>query len=366
MNEEKDKKDKKNVLGKSVSFGGVKLREKAVFIKNLAIMLNSGLSITDSLDVLLSQTTGKLQKIIESIGRSVASGNSLSSSFSKFPKIFSSFFINTVKAGEASGNLENNLNNLADHLTKERELISKIRGAMLYPLIVLILSFVLGITLAFLVLPKITPIFVGLKIDLPASTRFLIWFSELIENHGVILLSVFVILLVFLSWFLKQRIVRPITHFLLLHLPIIGKISRKKNLVQFTSTLGTLLKSGLSIDEVLKVSKKTVRNYYYQKSIEKIRSSINQGRKLSDSLEEFSNIYPKMVISMIRVGEKSGKLEEESFNLAKIYKSEVEAAADNLTTVIEPILLIVIGVVVGGLALSIITPIYKITGNVYR
>jgi len=363
------KKNKNSILSSNVSFsflGRISLRDKTMLASNLAIMLKSGLAITESLDILVDQSTGKFRRIIQSISQSVMAGNSLSSSFAKFPKIFSAFFINAIQAGESSGNLENNLSNVAKQLTKEKELIDKIKGAMFYPLIILILAFVIGIALAFFVLPKITPIFTALKVDLPITTRFLIWFSDLIQNYGFIMIAILVGFIIFAIWLTRQKFFKPVSHFLFLRLPIISKLSRYKNISQFCRTLGTLLRSGLSLDEALQITEKTVSNYYYKKSIAEIGGRISQGGTLSENLAEYSKYFPRLAISMIRVGEKSGSLEEEFFNLANIYETEVDNTAKTLSTAVEPILLIIIGVIVGGLALSIITPIYKITGSVYR
>src|SRR3989339_36706 len=342
------------------------LKDKAIFFRNLAIMLKSGLTITEALDILTDEASGRLKKTLNTILASVASGNSLASSYERFPRLFSPFLTNVVRAGESSGNLENNLENIAERLTREQELSAKIRGAMLYPVIVLTLSFVLGLGLAFFILPKITPIFKGLKVDLPASTRFLIWFSGLVEKHGFVLLAARAAVIVFSVWLCSRKFFKPILHFFFLHIPVVDRISRHKNMSQFSHTLGTLLKSGLPVTEALAITGDTMENYYYKKSVAGIRREISRGTSISESLAKFPEYYPKMAISMIRVGEKSGRLEDELFNLAKIYGEEVENAGKNLANAVEPVLLIIIGAVVGGLALSIITPIYKITGNVYR
>jgi len=329
-------------------------------------MLKSGLTITEAFDTLSDQASGRFKKVTRSLMESVAVGNSLASSYARFPKLFSPFLISIIKAGESSGTLEGNLENIAERLTREQELSEKIKSAMLYPIIVLVLSFILGLGLAFFILPKITPIFKGLKIDLPASTRFLIWFSALIEKHGLVLLAALAGAVIFLTWLCRQKFSKPVLHFLFLRLPIISRLSRHKNVAQFSHTLGMLLKSGLNIDEALAITGETLSNYYYKKSLIKIRQEVGQGGTISASLDAFPAYYPKMATSLIRVGEKSGRLEEELFNLSRIYGAEVESASRNLTSAVEPLMLIMIGVVVGGLALSIITPIYKITGNVYR
>ena len=159
---------------------------------------------------------------------------------------------------------------------------------------------------------------------------------------------------------------RPITHFILLHLPIIGRISRLKNLAIFNRTFGMLLRSGLGADQAIAITAQTVENYYFKKSLKRISARIGQGANISDLLRQERVFFPKLTISLVRVGERSGKLEEELLNLAEIYEADVDSATKSLSVMIEPILLVFIGIIVGGLALSIITPIYKITGNIYR
>lgn len=360
------KEQKKSLFDTSIDFAGISLTDKAVFAKHLSVMLKAGLTIAESLDIVESQAKGKFKKIVGSILRSVEAGNSLSSAFAKYPKVFSSLFINTTLAGEASGTLEKNLDNVAEQLKKEKELVSKIKGAMIYPVVVMAGTAVLGLAMAFLVLPKIIPLFEGMKIDLPATTRALIWISHVVEKDG---LAIFIGLTAFITafaWAVRQKFAKPVTHLWFLYMPIIKTISRNANIANFCRTLGTLLKSGLNIDEALDITKDTVENYYYKQSLQKMSVRVRQGTKLSDNLANYEKYFPRLVTSMIRVGERSGNLEETLFYLADFYDSEVDIATKSLSTAIEPILLIVIGLVVGGLAISIITPIYKITGNVQR
>lgn len=357
---------KKSILEADISFGGVTLTDKAVLAKHLAVMLKSGLTIAEALDIVASQAKGKFKKILLSILKSVESGNSLSSSLAKFPQVFSSLFVNTTLAGEASGNLEKNLDNVAEQLKKEKELVSKIKGAMIYPVVVMAGAAVLGLVMAFLVLPKIIPLFEGLKMDLPFTTRALIWVSHVIEDHGQAIFFGLVALVALFYWLVKQPFSRPATHLFFLKFPIIKTITKNSNLANFCRTLGTLLKSGLNIDEALEITKDTVSNHYYKKSLARISVRVKQGTKLSDNLAEYEHLFPRLVTSMIKVGEKSGNLEETLFYLAEFYDSEVDIATKSLSTAIEPILLIVIGLAVGGLAISIITPIYKITGNIQK
>jgi type II secretory pathway component PulF len=366
MLDDNQEQKKKGLLESEIVVGRINLMQKAMLAKHLAVMLKSGLNIAEALDISMNQATGKFKKILSSILKSVESGNTLSGSFAKYPRVFSSLYINTTLAGESSGNLEQNLDNIAEHLKKDYELINKIKAAMLYPIIVLIGAFVLGLAMAFLVVPKIVPLFEGLKMDLPVTTRIMIDFSHFIQKNGMVLIIGIILFFIFIGWFVRQNFSKPLTHFFLLNFPIIKNITRNTNLASFCRTLATLLKSGLHIDESLDITKDTVSNYYFKKALGKVNQRVSQGTKLSDNLEEYNNLFPKLTISMVRVGEKTGNLEETLFQLADFYETEVDLATKSLSTAIEPILLIFIGLFVGGLAYSIIGPIYKITGSVSK
>jgi type IV pilus assembly protein PilC len=352
------------LLNLEINIGGINLQKKAIFAKNLSVLIKAGLTITESLYIVRQQTTGKMGKVIDSIILSVESGNSLSEALSRHPKVFSSLFIKTTMAGETSGTLDTNLENVANKMKKDQEFVAKLKGAMIYPSIVLAGALALSMAISFLVLPKITPLFSGLGVDLPLATRFLINFSNFIQVHKTILLvSIFSLIFLF-SWTVKQKFAKPYVDYVLLKIPLIKDIIKNANLSTFSRTLGMLLKSGLNIDEALNISKDTVGNYYYRRALEQVSAQVSQGAKLSDNLLKHQNLFPKMVSSMVMVGESSGNLQDSLLYLSDIYEEEVELATKSLTTAIEPMLLIFIGVMVGGLAISIIMPIYEITGKV--
>jgi len=361
-----EKKAKKSLLEKDVSIGGVSIDQKVVLVKNLSIMLKAGLTITEALKINLDQASGKLKKVLRGVLKSVMSGHSLSESLNRYPRIFTGLLSNIVQAGEISGTLEENLKNIAQQLERDKELRAKIKGAMFYPIVVLVAAFLLGIAVTFLVLPKITPLFEGLKMDLPITTRVLIFISHAIKDNGVLIFLGLAGFIILTLWLVKRKFSRPITHYLLLKIPLLGNITKKTNITRLCGILGILLKSGLNINEALEVVQKTLNNYYYQDSINDIVKSVTRGGGIANNLAKYPNLYPKIMVRMIQVGEKSGKLEEVLFYLADYYNTEVENSTKSLSNSIEPVLLIIIGLGVGFLALSIITPIYEITGNVRR
>jgi len=357
---------KKEFLKMDLSIGGTGLTDKALLAKHLSVMQQAGLTITESLAIVEDSARGRMKHILAAVKKSVESGNSLSDSLKRFPKVFSGIFVSAVYAGETSGTLSENLKTLADQLAKEKELNAKIKGAMLYPIFILAASLVLGLTMSFLVLPKIIPLFEGLKTTLPPTTRALIAFSHFVGNHGTALFFGIVFGVIFLLWLIKQKFSHPVTHWILLNAPIIKKIVRNTNLARFSRTLGTLLKSGLNIDEALGITRTTVGNYYFQNVIEEAGERVRKGTTLAENLAEHEKLFPRMTTRMIRVGEESGNLEDTLAYLAEFYEAEVDNSTKSLSTAIEPILLLGIGLVVGFLALSIITPIYNITGNIQQ
>lgn len=361
-----ESKEKKGILDASISIKGVSITQKLIFARYLSILLRSGLTITEALNIIHDQATGKFKKIVKEILTTVQSGNLLSSALKKYPKVFSNLFISAVYAGESSGTLENNLNNIAEQLETEKELRAKIKSAMVYPVIVLVATSFLGMAMAFLVLPKITPLFEGMDMKLPATTRLLIWISNLVQMHGTLIFIGLLGFVIFFLWIIKQSFFKPISHFVILHIPIIKNVSKNNNLANFSKTLGTLLKSGLTIDQAMEIVKNTTSNYYYRRCLGKMSKRIGQGSKLSENLLLYEKYFPKLVISMIGVGERSGNLEESLFYLAEFYAIEVDNATKSLSTAIEPILLIGIGLAVGGMAMAIVTPIYQITGGMQK
>ncbi len=355
---------KKSALNIEISFGKVNMTQKAVFAKHLSVMLKAGLTIEESLRVISTSSKGKLKKVVKKVLKSVQAGQPLAESFARFPKIFDEFFVSATYAGESSGTLEENFERLANQMEKEAELAQKIKGAMIYPTFILIATFLLGMAMTFLVLPKIIPLFEGLRVDLPFTTRALIAFSHFVEAHSSILFFGVTGAVIFLIWLFRRNFMKPFNSFLILKTPIIKSISKNSNLARFCRSMATMLKSGLNIDESIEIASKTMSNFYYKRSLKKISKRISSGTKISENLKLYSHLYPEMVISMIRVGEESGRLEETLYYLADFYDLEVDTATKSLTTAIEPMLLIVIGLAVGFLAMSIITPIYSITGEI--
>ncbi|TAL50704.1 type II secretion system F family protein [Patescibacteria group bacterium] len=325
--------------------------------------LGAGLAIDESIDVLRRQTKGSLGRILEHISQTVKHGDTLASGLAAFPHVFSPLFIHLVAAGEASGNLQGNLLHVVGQLEKEYELNSKIRGALMYPaIIVLAAGFIAGGIFIF-VLPNVIEMFKSLDVELPLATRVLIAVATFISEHGVLTLVLLfamgfgVLIIRRLSFF------DSILHGALLIIPIIGGIAKKVNLARFTRSLGTMVQSGITIDEAVDITKNTLDNVHYKRIFDELKEAIKLGNELSSVLERHPRLIPVMATHVIYVGEQAGSLGDMLLYLANFYEQEVSDVTKNLSELLEPFLLIFIGVLVGGLALAVMTPIYEVIGS---
>lgn len=360
------KEEKAKLLNKDLSFGRVRLKDKVSLTKNLSLMLKSGVPLLEALEVLDATTTGAIRRPVNTMLRTVKSGQPLSEGLRRFPKAFSGYFVGAVFAGETSGTLSENLDTLAGELYKEKELTAKIRNSLFYPLLVFFAAIGLGILITVFILPKVVPMFMGLRMKLPLPTRMLIGLANLIKDHGQLILLLSLGLIVLIVWLWRLPKLKPLTHGLLLSAPLFKRLTVNLNLARICRVMGTMLKSGLPIVEALNIAQETAGNWHFKEALKNIKRGVDKGERLSDCLKRHRHLFPEMAIRMIAIGEQSGRLEETFFYLADDYEAEVDAAAKNLATAVEPALLLFIGLTVGFLAIAIITPIYNITGNISR
>ncbi|TSC55452.1 MAG: type IV pilus assembly protein PilC [Parcubacteria group bacterium Gr01-1014_18] len=344
--------------------GGVSLIEKVMFTKHLAVLVRSQIALDESIFILKEQASGwKMKSILEFALDSVLNGQTLSRSLEHFPKVFGPLFVNVLRAGERSGTLEQSLESLSIQMTKAYELRQKIKSALFYPALVLSLTFILGLFLATFVLPKITTLFSSFRVELPWATRALIAFSSFFQHYGILVFLGVVVGIALWLWILQFRAVRYPVHRLMLKSPLFGKLISDFNLGIFSRTLGTLIKSGVPIVESLQYTSETFNNLIYRSSLAAIAEEVSKGNSVASSLEKYHHLFPPIVYRMVAVGEETGRLEEVLFYLAEFFETEVDTTTKNLSTVIEPLLLLVIGAAVAVVALSIIMPIYQITGS---
>lgn len=344
-------------------FGKVKMIEKVMFAKHLAVMIKAGMAIDTALETLKNNASPVLAKRLESVLDDVKRGGRLSDALRKYPKDFDLLFVNMVAVGEQGGTLAKNLNLLASQQRKSYELRSKIKSAAVYPSLIIIAIIGLIVVISVFVLPKILNFFKTLKIDLPATTQLFIAISDFMMNYWMWIVGVIIFIFIAIRTMAKIRATRLILHLIMLRLPIMGKVSKHLNLALFARTLGSLLDSGITIDRALQIVAQTLTNDAYKRETTSVYHKILKGGSLADAMNN-EDYFPSLLSSMIRVGERSGNLSEVLDYLADFYELEVDNTTKNLSTMLEPALLIMIGLVVGFVAISIINPIYELTSKV--
>lgn len=349
--------------GGQIFFGRIKLLEKVMLAKHLAVMIKAGMSIDGSLEVLKDNASPAMTRILSGVLVDVRKGNTLSSSLKKYSKDFDLLFINMVAAGEKGGNLAKNLELLSVQQQKSYELRGKIKAAAMYPSVVLLAIVALTAVVSKFVLPKIVNFFTSLDVQLPISTRILIASAGFFAKYWLVI--VIIIIAIITAWSVMLRFVgtRLVLHKLILRVPIIGKLVANMNLALFCRTLASLLNSGITIDQALQIVAQTMTSEVYRQQTVSIYHRVLKGNSLSDSISN-KQYFPRIVPRMSRVGEESGNLSEVLDYLADYYELEVDTTTKNLSTMLEPILLVAIGLVVGFVAMSIINPIYDLTNKI--
>lgn len=338
--------------------------EKLLLTKYLSVLLLSGLPIDEAIDILLQQAKGPLKQILQTLHDAVRSGNTLTSGLQQYPHVFSNVFTSLVEAGESSGMLQKNLEHLALQMQKEHELRKKITGALMYPSIVMMSALVISVGIVVFVLPNITSLFASLNVPLPWTTRVLLWVAKLFSEHGFLLAVGAAASVVALMIIRSIRAFHPVTHWILLHVPVIGSIVRNTNLARITRLLGTLLQSGMPISTALTVTISIIKNVRYRKLFSNLLVMLSQGRTIAHGLANADYLVPPIALRLIRVGEETGTLGDMLIYLSNFYEQEVDDATKNATTLLEPLMIIFIGLMVGVLAFSIISPIYSAVGSI--
>lgn len=340
----------------------ISLFDKILFSRHLSIMIKTGMPLVDSLKLLKRQTRSRsFSYILEQLIKGAESGQFLSVSLGQFRRVFGDLFINIVHIGETGGILADNLEHLSIELKKRQALHQKIRAAFIYPAIVLFAMTAVISVLIFFVLPRITPIFSSLNIELPLTTRILIGTSNFLINNWPYILGGLIALIIGFILLLRIKTIRFFWNKTILYLPLAGSISRKAAISDSSRTLSLMLKSGMKIIEALMITSNSVTNLAYQKAFRDAAEVMKKGEPLNSFLKTQEHLFPAIVSQMIEVGENTGTLGDNLLYLANFYESEVDEATKNLSTTLEPILLLVMGIIVGFIAISIITPIYKIT-----
>lgn len=356
-----------NLTGDIEFFDRISLVERLTFTKHISLMLKSGITLSESIQILEKQTTHEaFKRILRKINKELANGQKFYTTLEKFPHIFDLFYTNMVRIGEESGKLEENLDYLAIHLQKQHEFENKITGALLYPLIVLGVAFATWIGLSLFVLPKLVDLFNSLDVELPLSTRILLFAATIMRDYGFLIVGGLVVaIIVFRS--LVGTILKPWWHRFILSLPIFGSFLQSIELATLFRNLGIMLSSGMPIELALTAQRHSTNNVVYQNYLKDLEEGVSRGQSLEKILDSWQmKFFPLVATRMIGVGEKTGKLDETFSYLGDFFEDEVDNVSKNLTTILEPIMLIIVGLVVGFIAISIIGPIYQFTGSIKR
>jgi type IV pilus assembly protein PilC len=344
----------------------VKLDDLVIFSRQLSTMVEAGIPLVSVLDILSQQIEKKgFAAVIKKIRDDVETGSSFSQALAKHPKIFSSLYINLVKAGESSGMLDEILNRVATYLEKTSALQRKVKTAMVYPVAVVSISIAITIFLLIKVVPTFQGIFDMLGGDLPLPTQILLMVSDFLRKWFLLSLIVGIVSAVILMRYSRTDRGRLLLDRLTLKLPVFGEIVRKVSVAKFSRTLSTLVKSGVPILNSLDIVAKTAGNRIVEIAVNDSKKAVREGKNLADPLAK-SKVFPPMVVRMIGVGEQAGELEKMLSKIADFYDEQVDAAVAGLTSIIEPMIILFLGVVVGGIVLSIFMPIFKITEIIGR
>lgn len=343
----------------------VKLHEKVIFTRNLSAMLHAGVSLARALGILERQTQNfKLKKILNSLVEDINKGQSLSDGMRKFPKVFSPLFISMIRAGEESGGLPDSLQAIGAQLEKSYVMGKKIRGAMMYPSIVLGAIFVIGTLMLIYVVPSITATFNSMGAELPGTTKFIIAFSDFLIDHTALFLISVLAAAAAVFMALRTKRGHKMWDFTVIRMPIFGNIAKEVNAARTARTLSSLLSAGVSMQESLHITEEVLQNHYYKDILSSAQSLVEKGFPVSSIFKSRSDLYPVMVGEMMEVGEETGKLSDMLDNIASFYEDEVDTTTKDLSSLIEPILMIVIGTAVGFFAIAMITPAYSILNSI--
>lgn len=343
----------------------VKEDQLVMATRNLGSMLTAGLPLSRALSVIERQSKNpRMQGVMRDVRERIDKGESFHDALAKYPKVFSKLYVAMVRAGEESGGLAEALKIIGLQLEQSSSLKKKIKGAMIYPTIVIVVMLVIGVLMMIFVIPSITATFTKLNVDLPIMTRILIGTSAFMSNNAVLVLGGIIAVVAGFISFLRTYVGKRIFHYIIIRLPIIGNLVKETNAARTARTLSSLLSSGVDMLAAIEITGEVVQNVYYKKVIADAAVRVEKGSPLSEAFVAAQHLYPILVGEMILVGEETGQIGQMMQELATFYETEVSQKTKDLSTIIEPILMVVIGGTVGFFALAMIAPIYSISDSI--
>ena len=343
----------------------VKVSDQIIFTKNLSGMLKAGLSITRALSVLKKQTKNTtLNNILTSLERDIDGGETFSDGLAKFPKVFSKLFVSMVRAGEESGNLSGALTDIGINLEKSHSLSKKVTGAMIYPGVILFAMVTIGILMFAWVVPTLAKTFQELEVDLPVTTRFIVGMGNFFSAYLVLTFVGLVAFCLGMYFLFRAKFMERYIDYVILKLPVVGTISKELNTARTARTMSSLLSSGVTIVRSVEITKEVVQNVYFKEVLDEASTAVEKGMPFSEVFKQHTNLYPVMMSEMAEVGGETGKLSDMLLQIAIFYEEEIENKTKNLSTIIEPVLMLLIGSAVGFFAISMISPLYSVLNNI--
>ncbi|MFA4890140.1 MAG: type II secretion system F family protein [Candidatus Paceibacterota bacterium] len=356
----KEEGEKKSSFHLPSIFGRIPVTEKMFFSRNLSVMISAGVSVSRGLEILGRQTKNKkFKKIIEDLVESIKKGTSMSESMKQFPDVFTPIFIAMVKVGEESGRLSDSLGLVSDQMERDHNLIKKIRGALMYPSIIVIAMILIGILMLIYVVPTLVSTFQELGAELPLSTKIIIAISNFLSQNTLAFFGIVLAVVAGAVLFFRSPGGKKLVGNVLLRLPIFSELTKKVNSARTARTMASLISAGVDVLESLNITREVIQNENFKKVLEEARGSIQKGEPVSESFKRADNLYPILVGEMMAVGEETGKFSDMLMRVAVFYEDEVTETTKDMSTIIEPILMVIIGAVVGFFALSMIKPMYS-------
>ena len=342
----------------------VKVPTLLISIKSLAALLRAGIPLSETIETISGQSSDEnLNSIYAYISEEVKKGVSLATAMRLFPKVFPETIASVVEAGEKGGSLENNLIFVADTIQKEWEINKKLKGAIIYPLIIVGMTMIEFLGMIFIILPKLEVMFESFD-NIPAFTLFIMNASKFIRSNWMIIFGAILVLIIAFVIFLRTKAGKKFTGWLAINFPILKKLFTANILSSFSRTLSVLLASGIPLEKSMEIAANTTSNYIYAEILKKVHDGIQHGKDLSLSLSEYPKYFNTSFVKMIDIGEVSGSLEENLMYLHEFYVEEVEEMSNNIVTFIEPLLLILVGAIIGGLGITVLMPIYQLMGTI--
>ncbi len=352
-------------FGKKKFAKKISKKDLAIFSRQLAVMLDARVPVVQSLLTLAAQSSNtSFREVLSRLVELVEEGNTLSEAFSAFPKIFDVFYINLIRSGEASGKISESLYYLGDHLEREYDITGRIKGALVYPAVVLAVFVVVIIIVMTFVMPKLISLMAEMGGEVPLMTRILIGFYQFFLSYGWIILLAFMGLIIFLVYYFRTEEGRKVYDRIIFKVPFINSFLEKIFLIRFAENLSTLIMAGLPITRALKITQDTIGNEVYKEIVFTAEKNVSEGEKISAALVRYPERVPAFVVQMVKVGEETGKLSFTLNEIVNFYQKEIKRMVDNFMTLIEPILIIFLGIMILILAVSVISPLYGILGSI--